>query len=63
MEWVFQAMAASMHAALVPERSAATDDLSLLGNARADFDRYHGRAESRDKLIIAVQGGERAGLV
>jgi GNAT superfamily N-acetyltransferase len=62
MEWVLQAMVASMRATLIPERSATTDDLALLGNARADFDRYHARSESKDKLIIAVRGGERAGL-
>lgn len=63
LEWVLGAMVASMRATMTPERSAATDDLAMLGEARADFDRYHQRSQGADKLLVASRAGERIGLV
>ena len=63
LEWTLLAMVASMRATMTPERSATTGDLSMLGEARSDFDRYHFQAKGAEKLIVASRNGERIGLV
>ncbi len=63
LEWTLLAMVASMRATMTPERSAATGDLAMLGEARSDLDRYHYRSGGADKLIVALRDGERIGMV
>lgn len=62
-EWMLMAMVASMRATMASERLAASDDLTMLAEARADLDRYHFQAKGPDKLIVACHNGERIGLV
>lgn len=62
LEWVLQAMAASMKATISEDRSATTEGAMLGERARADLDRYHFQAKGEDKFIIAVRASERIGL-
>jgi len=63
LEWTLQAMVASMRGTMASERRAAMDDIAMLREARADFDRYHRGPKKADSITVAWKGEEKAGMV